>query len=59
MVVEQMAVGRGAWALFGMEKGDEWDPPGICHGIGPDIIVWQLAPPTTADRVYACIIVCI
>ena len=32
MVVEQMAEGGGAWALVGMEKGDEWDPPGI--GVG-------------------------
>ena len=32
MVVEQMAEGGGAWALVGMEEGDEWDPPGI--GVG-------------------------
>ena len=23
-----MAEGRGAWAVVGMEKGDEWDPQG-------------------------------
>ena len=34
VVVEQMAEGGGAWALVGMEKGDEWDPPGIGVGAG-------------------------
>ena len=29
-----MAEGRSAWALVGMEKGDEWDPPGIGVGAG-------------------------
>ena len=34
VVVEQMAEGGGARALVGMEKGDEWDPPGMGVGAG-------------------------
>ena len=29
-----MAEGEGARAMVGMEKSDEWDPPGIDVGAG-------------------------